>query len=295
MDFEVLVINDGSSDDSLKILKQYEQKTPEYIKVFTQENMGVAKTRNRGIDLTSTKYLMFIDQDDFIDSDFCETHYNAAEEGGYDIVLSGFKRPDAGRRIINKYVALKDGPYARYVCTGLWAKLHKTDFVKKNNIQVFHTKYGEDIPFVLNEYSKTDNMRILKDYVGYSWSYNNESVSNTSLKKVLDMLAPHLVLLDKIKTYDVAHSPEHEYYVLQTIVFYLLWTGQLAKRGDFIYAYKEVFCWLGANYPTFQSNKYVWFGPDGAPLLNRLAISGLMLIHRLHFMPLFARLYCRRK
>lgn len=292
-EFEVLAINDGSKDDSLDILREYEKENPDRIKVFTQENMGVAKTRNKGIGMVKTKYLMFIDQDDFIDPDFCEKYYTAAEEGNYDIVLGGFKRPGTGHRIINKYVPLKDTPYAPYVCTGLWAKLHKTSFVKEHNISVFHTPYGEDIAFTLHEYATTDSIKVIENYVGYSWLYNQESVSNTSQKKILNMLPSHLILLDKTKKYDLTNSAEHEYYILQTVVFFLLWTGRLAKHSDFMYAYKEVFAWLKKNYPNFQGNEYITFGPSGAPRLNRLAISGFMLMHKLHLVSFFAKIYCK--
>ena len=291
-EFQVLAINDGSKDNSLDILREYESKHPDKIKVFTQKNMGVAKTRNKGIELTKTKYLMFIDQDDFIDPDFCETYYSTAEEGDYDIVLGGFKRPGTGRRIVNKYVALKDTPYAPYVCTGLWAKLHKTSFVKGYGISVFHTPYGEDIAFTLNEYTKKSNIKILEGYVGYNWLYNQESVSNTSQKKILTMLPSHLILLDKVKKYDINHSAEHEYYILQTVVFFLLWSGRSARSSDFMYVYKEVFAWLNKHYPNFLDNKYIMFGPSGAPRLNKLSISGFMLMHRLHLVSLFAKFYC---
>ena len=292
-EFEILVINDGSQDGSLEILREYEKRDPDRVKVITQENRGVARTRNRGIELTKTKYLMFIDQDDFIDPDFCETYYTAAEERDCDIVLGGFKRPGTGNRIVNKYVPLKDTPYAPYVCTGIWAKLHKTSFVKDHHISVFHTPYGEDIAFTLHEYAETGNIRVLEDYVGYSWLYNQESVSNTSQKKILNMLPSHLILLDKIKKYDISHSPEHEYYILQTVVFFLLWSGRSAKGVDFMYVYKEVFAWLDENYPRFRDNKYIFFGPSGAPKLNRLSISGFMLMHKLHIVSLFAKIYCK--
>lgn len=291
-EFEILAINDGSKDNSLEILRKYEKKNPDRIKVFTQENIGVAKTRNKGIDLTKTKYLMFIDQDDFIDPDFCETYYTAAEEGDYDIVLGGFKRPGTGHKIINKHIPLEDTPYAPYVCTSLWAKLHKTAFVKKNDLRVFHTKYGEDIVFMLHEYIKTRKIKVLDGYVGYSWFYNQESVSNTSSTKALDMLSPCLTLLQKIKEYD-NHSPEYEYYVLQTIVFYLLWTGRSARREDFFLAYQEVFNWLDSNYPNFRRNKYKLRGPKGVPLLNRLSVGSFMLIYKFGLVPLFARFYCK--
>lgn len=292
-DVEVLAINDGSKDGSLDVLKDYEGKYPEKIKVLTQENQGVAKTRNRGIELTKTKYLMFIDQDDWIDPDYCETHYKVAEEGDYDIVLSGFKRPGAGGRIINKNVKLKDNVYAKYVCTGVFGKIHKTDFVKDNGIQVFPTKYGEDIVFTVHEYSKTDNIKIIKDYVGYSWVYNQESVSNTSQKNMLDMLPFFMTLLGETKKYDKTKSPEYEYYIIQTVVFFLLWSGLSAKSKDFLQSYSEVFDWLYENYPSLNKNKYILLGPSGAPVLNRLSISALMIVHKLHLMPLFAKIYCK--
>lgn len=292
-EYEILAINDGSQDKSLEILRGYEKNNPGRMKVITQENRGVAETRNRGIQLAKTKYLMFIDQDDFIDPDFCETYYAAAEEGDYDIVLGGFKRPGTGNRMVNKYVPLKDTPYAPYVCTGLWAKLHKTSFVKEHRISVFHTPYGEDIAFTLHEYTKTKNIKVLEGYVGYSWLYNQESVSNTSQKKILNMLPFHLILLDETKKYDISHSAEHEYYILQTVVFFLLWSGRSAKSVDFMYVYREVLVWLNKNYPRFQDNKYIFLGPSGAPKLNRLSIGGFMLMHRLHIVWLFAKVYCK--
>lgn len=289
---KIIAINDGSKDNSLKLLRAYEKKYPKKIEVHTQRNAGVAKTRNKGIELTRTKYLMFMDQDDFIDPDYCQTFYEAAEEGNYDVVLGGFKRPGTGNRIINNFVRLKDSPYAKYVCTTLYAKIHRTAFVKKHGLAVFPTKYGEDIVFILHEYSKTRKMKVI-DYVGYNWFYNDESVSNTSQKKILDILPPLRVLLQKEKLYDVDKSQEHEYFVLQTVVFYFLWTGRSAKKSDFMYAYQEVLDWLKENYPRFQRNKYILFGPKGAPILNRVTIGVFMLTHRWKLMSLFAKVYCR--
>jgi len=289
---KVIAVNDGSSDSSLEILKEYKKRYPEKIEIHTQKNAGVASARNKGVALTGTKYLMFMDQDDYIDADYCQTFYEAAEAGGYDIVLGGFKRPGTGSRIINNYVKLKDTPYAKYVCTTLYAKIHKTAFVKKHNIEVFPTKYGEDIVFTLHEYAKTHNIKVI-DYVGYNWFYNKESVSNTSQKKILDILPPLLVLLDKQKKYDVDKSVEHEYFVLQTVVFYFLWTGRAAKYNDFMHAHKEVFKWLEKKYPDFQKNKYILFGPKGAPLLNRISISVFMMAHRWKCISLFAKIYCK--
>ena len=64
-ELEIIAINDGSTDESLEILKSYQAKYP-FIKIHDQENQGVSATRNLGIDLTKGKYLYFIDGDDYL-------------------------------------------------------------------------------------------------------------------------------------------------------------------------------------------------------------------------------------
>ena len=75
-DIEILCIDDGSTDGSLNILKDIE-KTDSRITVFTQENMGVAKTRNNGLNLVKGNYVYFMDSDDCLDKNaFKKLHDN---------------------------------------------------------------------------------------------------------------------------------------------------------------------------------------------------------------------------
>lgn len=85
---KILLINDGSTDKSKEILGKYRSEY-ENIEVINQNNKGVAVTRNEAIMKVNTKYLMFIDNDDFIDSNYIETYINSAEENNYDIVMGG--------------------------------------------------------------------------------------------------------------------------------------------------------------------------------------------------------------
>ena len=75
--YQVLLIDDGSKDNSLKVIKEYEKNYPKKIKVISKENEGVVATRNLGIDLCKTKYIMFIDNDDYIDKDYVEQFLSA--------------------------------------------------------------------------------------------------------------------------------------------------------------------------------------------------------------------------
>lgn len=86
-EIEIIVVNDGSPDNSLEILKKYEQKYGGKVKVFTTENKGVSHARNYGIGKAAGAYIMFVDSDDYIELDMCEKLYQKAETDHNDLVI----------------------------------------------------------------------------------------------------------------------------------------------------------------------------------------------------------------
>ena len=85
---EIIVINDGSSDNSLNICKEYANKDNRII-VLDQDNCGLSETRNRGINIASGKYIGFIDSDDVISPYMFEYLYKAITENNSDISICG--------------------------------------------------------------------------------------------------------------------------------------------------------------------------------------------------------------
>ena len=99
-DLEILLINDGSADGSAAVMAEYEKAYPGTVRAFTHENMGVARTRNRGIESARGRYILFLDQDDWFDHDYIQTFFEAIEKSGSDVVVGGYKRPDASGKIV---------------------------------------------------------------------------------------------------------------------------------------------------------------------------------------------------
>ena len=83
---EIICINDGSTDDSLEILKEYSSKDNRII-IIDKKNAGVSAARNDGIEKSSGEYLFCIDSDDYIDNDFIEVFYNNAKKNDSDLVV----------------------------------------------------------------------------------------------------------------------------------------------------------------------------------------------------------------
>lgn len=84
---EIIAVNDGSTDKSPEILKGFQTRFPEKIKVYTTENKGVSHARNYGFSMAEGEYVWFVDSDDFISPDACRLLYEKAERDKNDLVL----------------------------------------------------------------------------------------------------------------------------------------------------------------------------------------------------------------
>ena len=94
-DFEVFLVNDGSTDSSGDICEEYGNKDTRVI-VIQKENTGVSDSRNLALDRARGKYLQFLDSDDWITPDATRLFVRAAEEYGCDMVISDFYRVVGG-------------------------------------------------------------------------------------------------------------------------------------------------------------------------------------------------------
>ena len=163
-EIEIICINDGSPDNSLKILKKLE-KEDKRLKIINQENQGVCKARNEAIKIARGKYCINVDSDDWIEKEYLEEMYNVAEVKESDIVISDIFVDYYDER--NKNYIIKDlnisdeisltgKEYINIFLTNnfkgySWNKLIKRELYIKNNI-----KYDENI------YIFEDNEVILK-------------------------------------------------------------------------------------------------------------------------------------
>lgn len=124
-DIELIVVNDGSTDDSLSILKEYEGQYPEWIHVYTTENRGVSHARNYGIERASGEYLLFVDSDDFVEPEICEKLYEKAARDDNDVVICRYN--DVYENADSDILTVKQGK-AFEIVIGRNFNIHETKF-----------------------------------------------------------------------------------------------------------------------------------------------------------------------
>mgnify|MGYP000949587757 FL=1 len=239
--FEIILLNDGSKDNSLNILKEYELKYS-FVRVIDKQNEGVAVTRNKGILLAEGEYTMFMDNDDFVDSDYIETFYQAIHVKKLDLVIGGYKRVNQDNQIIFSQ-DIQQSEWSKYIIMAPWAKVYRTEFLKTNNLEFFDYGIGEDIIFNLAAYKTTDKIGLL-DYKGYNWYYNNKSISNTSQRGFspkIDILVLFSKILELGKPSELV-----VYYLKRYYVWYLLFSGRASSNQEFIHQYIRIKEWLNS-------------------------------------------------
>lgn len=294
-DYEIIAINDGSKDNSLNILKKYEKKLKGKMKVINQENQGVASTRNNGIKVATGKYITFIDNDDFIDSDYLNTYIKEIENHDYDVVMGGYRRVnDKGKILESRYP--KNNNWGKFTIITPWAKIYNRKFIVDNKIEFLNYGIGEDIYFILQTFDKSKRIREI-NYIGYNWFYNNESISNTNHKGFnnnIDILYLVEKLKSRISGKNNISNDTFNYYCIRLIIWYLLYSGRTATSGEFIDQYNYLSKYLKANFQNYR--RLILFKmPAGEDTNIKMIIKLFIIIDKLKLTRLFSKVYCNGK
>jgi len=214
-EFEIIAVNDGSTDSSLQILKKYAEKHPN-LRVIDQKNQGVAGARNTGISHARYKYITFVDNDDWIEPDTFELAFKYLKKDKPDILLTGFydvydrewvrqtRGEEAAKEVPNesKYqnhsmdkLVLFSPFYVNdaysdlfYEGGGVRVRFYLREFVNKYNIS-FNDGIGEDTSFIFKAYTHNPFISVMNIPV-YNYRNRADSVSKSArvLKESIDTL-----------------------------------------------------------------------------------------------------------
>ena len=234
-DIEIICVNDGSTDESASIAEQYAKKD-ERISLINQENKGLSAARNAGMRIARGKYIGFVDSDDWIDLDFLEKLYNAAESCGADAACSEIRRPHASGKnpyklkfessqvlstVSDKYKVL-EVPRRCYV----WNKIYLRSELERQNLKFVEGRMFEDIYFTPRFLFNCKKVTTVPG-VSYNYWANPESISRKLRdKNQIDLLAARA---DFIKFSRENHIICDEKFYIKSITFYRLFGVKICE------------------------------------------------------------------
>lgn len=211
-DFEVLCVDDNSTDSTFDIIKEYSLKDSR-IKPLKNPGKGVSSARNFGLENSCGDYIGFVDSDDFIQPQMYEFLLRTILENNCEMSVCRYEKTsefisknfnyNSRECFAEEFVSFNDAEFVtknELSLTGVWSKLVKKDLIlKSNKFQNF--RIGEDTIFCADLWTKTDKI-FLVDLPLYCYFTNTESVSYTEIwhEKWFDLIETRFIAFEKFKT-----------------------------------------------------------------------------------------------
>lgn len=202
---EIIALNNGSTDNSLNILKEYAKKDKR-IKIIDNDNLGVSEARNTGIREAKGKYMVFVDSDDWIDTKMVEVLHKSIDSNDYDLVMCTYVREFIGHskekvfnlpeeslyvnnevkeQLLRKLVGpvgneLANPEYLDALGT-VWAKMYKTSILKDKGLSFVDLKEigsGEDTLFNIFVFNEVSKVILINKPMYHYWRGNSNSITS---------------------------------------------------------------------------------------------------------------------
>lgn len=200
-DYEIVVINDGSEDDSLSIIQEYSLKYPQLIKVIDQTNSGLSVSRNNGVKASSGDYIWFVDADDWIAPDAVSAILSAS--GSVPDVIP-IQATDVGSGVASNDIPISAHSGSDVLMSGNWCHCSQyfivcRDFWTKNDFSFYPGIYHEDSELTPKILYKADTVAVI-DRILYFRCLVPESITvEPRIKRSYDYLKVANSLYDFLK------------------------------------------------------------------------------------------------
>ena len=237
-DIEVICVDDGSTDDSLNILKELSMQDTR-LKVFTQENQGSSVARNNALEKASGDYIYFFDADDYVVEDALEKAYKNAVNNDSDIVFFKYDEYNANTFIKHSSIAIENqfpeadfnnfsfncqdyrklafrGPFAP------WFKFYKKSFLNKYDYFEFPINLiHNDIPFHVKTILKASEISFVPESLYHYRNDNPNSISNTRFSRIYDIFSIIDIVEDFLNSEDLFKDfkDEFDFFKIYQIIY----------------------------------------------------------------------------
>lgn len=269
-DIEIIVVNDGSPDNSQKIIDNYCKKYKN-IKSFIKENGGLSDARNFGIEKAQGEYIAFLDSDDYVTIDMYMEMYNKAKSGNFDMVVCDLNYVYDDKIIKASCNIKKDTNNIKDVMLNIypaaWNKIFKRNLMDKG-IRFKKGVWFEDVEFIyrLLPYINTIGVvhKAFNQYV-----QREGSITNTINKKLYHYIDNWNGIVDYYKKNNLYEEYKLELEYCYVRYIYATFIKQASKYNykDYMDAVDSAISNVRENFPKYKKNKYFYKSLKGIYML----------------------------
>lgn len=236
-DIEIIVVSDGSKDNSINIAKEYEKKYPKSVVIVEKENGGHGSTINKGLELAKGKYFRVLDSDDWINTSDFVKYVKRLKNENADLVVTDYSQEHiySNKSIYIKYNKLEDNVLYKFdnidlqLLNGEYfvmaTSTYKTELLRKSKLSLFEKTFYVDMQYNVVAFSLVKSFRYYNlDIYRYFIGRKDQSNNFNSLVKNQDNHEKVMKFLIDFYTsnFKSFSSNKKEYYSL--IIYYMLYT-----------------------------------------------------------------------
>ena len=207
-DFEVIAVDDGSSDNSYDILQEYASRHKQ-LKIYHQENQGSSVARNKALDVATGKYIMFVDSDDFLTANSIQPVVEYIKEKDLDILFfnytkitsTGVQECRTCPNLINEKTYssedyIRNSQYAGF--GSLWSCIYRRSIIEENKIRFYHGIIHQDVDFLMRLFPHAAKLQHISKNV-YNYYYVGESATRTkNIKKIQKNIFSDFIVINNV-------------------------------------------------------------------------------------------------
>jgi len=259
-DFELIIVNDGSTDNSHEIILKYEND--ERVKYFKRKNHGIGNTRNFGIDKATSEYICFVDSDDFIHESMFENMYNRCVNDNLDFLVCDYYHYLENSQSIQRFdiptfdnTTLNESPNLLLdINLGPCNKFIKKELFNDKSMRFPEDIKYEDMPLIVKLLNNASLIGKLDEPLCYFMVHDN-SETTTMDERVFDVFK----VLDSVNEVLEGNTQVSEYLEWLNVKKLTTYTIQQRYQKDKILREKfidDAFAYLNKNFPNWKKSKH---------------------------------------
>ena len=259
--FEMIVVNDGSTDGSGEIIEQYVEKYSEKIITVSQSNRGISATRNRALRMAKGKYIVFVDSDDYIGQDYIKVLYQEAEKSCSDMVICNYTRVSAEGEILKSFEANYVNEDMRIPSYVLWNRIIRKELFCKYELFFREGIICEDVPLILQLETVAKNIKTIS-ISDYYYRCNPKSITSTFKKKKYRMDQLPFQALEESVNFCLSYNPpmdkeKLEFFFCRIFTSLIFDIGRGCEKTVRKGMCNEVAIFMNKYFQGYFKNKYV--------------------------------------